>query len=88
MFDLFVEGAMQASMGVPESEIDQIALGLQGEIRFPAIPEQVHKGVVAEVSKVSGAASAFPVKLTIVAHDEDVRIRPGEQTLTPFNPCQ
>lgn len=77
MFDLFVEGAMQASIGVPESEIDQITLGLHGEIRFPAISEQVHKGVVTEVSKVAGAANAFPVKLTIAANDADVRIRPG-----------
>lgn len=77
MFDLFVEGAMQASIGVPESEIDQIVLGLHGEIRFPAISEQIHKGIVTEVSKVAGTANAFPVKLTIDAHDEDVRIRPG-----------
>lgn len=77
MFDLFVEGAMQASIGVPESEIDQIALGLYGDIRFPAISEQIHKGVVTEVSKVAGTANAFPVKLTIDAQSEDVRIRPG-----------
>ena len=77
MFDLFVEGAMQASIGVPESEIDQIALGLHGEIRFPAVSDQVHKGVVTEISKVAGVANAFPVKLTIAAGNEDVRIRPG-----------
>ena len=77
MFDLFAEGAMQASIGVPESEIDQIALGLHGEIRFPAISDQVHKGVVTEISKVAGVANAFPVKLTIDAQGQDVRIRPG-----------
>ena len=62
MFDLFVEGAMQASIGVPESEIGQIALGLQGEVRFPALSDDVHKGVVTEISKVAGVANAFPVK--------------------------
>mgnify|MGYP001301564513 CR=1 FL=1 len=77
MFDLFVEGAMQASIGIPESEIDQIALGLQAQVRFPAISGAAHKAVVTEISKVAGTANAFPVKLTVAQHDEDVRIRPG-----------
>ena len=77
MFDLFVEGAMQASIGVPESEIDQITLGLHGEIRFPAISGQMHKGIVTEISKVAGTANAFPVKLTIEPRESDARVRPG-----------
>ena len=77
MFDLFVEGAMQASIGIPESEIDRIKLGLQGDIRFPAISDQSHEGIVTEISKVAGTANAFPVKLTIDARSDSVRIRPG-----------
>ena len=77
MFDLFVEGGMQASIGVPESEIDQIVLGMTGDIRFPAVSDQVHKGIVTEISKVAGVANAFPVKLTIDARTQGVRIRPG-----------
>ena len=77
MFDLFMEGAMQAAISIPESEINQIYLGLPGEIRFPAIPEQIHKGIVTEISKAAGAANAFPVKVTIEADAENLRIRPG-----------
>jgi RND family efflux transporter MFP subunit len=75
LFDLHMEGAMEAAISVPESEIEYIYLGLPGEIRFPAIPEQVHKGIVTEISKVAGGANAFPVKVTIEA--DNPRIRPG-----------
>jgi multidrug efflux system membrane fusion protein len=75
LFDLHMEGAMEAAVSVPESEIEYIYLGLPGEVRFPAIPEQVHKGIVTEVSKVAGGANAFPVKVTIEA--DNPRIRPG-----------
>lgn len=75
MFDLFMEGAMEAAISVPESEIGQFYLGLPGEVRFPAIPDQVHDGLVTEISEVAGAANAFPVRITIDA--ESPRIRPG-----------
>lgn len=75
LFDLHMEGAMEAAVSVPESEIEYIYLGLPGQVRFPAIPEQVHKGIVTEVSKVAGGANAFPVKVTIEA--DNPRIRPG-----------
>jgi len=75
MFELQMEGAMEAAINVPESEIEHIYLGLPGEIRFPAIPEQVFRGIVTEISKVAGGANAFPVKVTIEA--DSPRIRTG-----------
>lgn len=75
LFDLHMEGAMEAAISVPESEIEYIYLGLAGEVRFPAIPGQVHKGIVTEISKVARGANAFPVKVTIEA--DNPRIRPG-----------
>jgi RND family efflux transporter MFP subunit len=77
MFELFMEGAMQAAISIPESEIDQIYLGLPGEVRFPAITGRVYQGIVTEISKVAGTANAFPVKVTIESNAGDVRIRPG-----------
>jgi len=77
MFDLFMEGAMQAAISIPESEIDRVYLGLPAEIRFPALAGDVHRGIVTEISKVAGAANAFPVKVTIDPVADDVRIRPG-----------
>jgi RND family efflux transporter MFP subunit len=75
VFNLFIEGVMEAAINIPESEIKQVHLGLQGEIRFPAFPGQIFKGTVSEISRVAGAANAFPVKLTINA--DSTRIRPG-----------
>ncbi len=75
MFDLFVEGVMQAAVSIPESEINLVSLGLPGEVRFPAISDDAHKVLVSEISKVAGAGNAFPVKLMIDA--DDSRIRPG-----------
>ena len=77
MFDLFMEGAMQVAISIPESEIDRIYLGLTGEIRFPAISQQVHMGIVSEISKVAGAANAFPIKMAIRADGVNARIRRG-----------
>lgn len=78
LFDLHVEGAMEAAISIPESEIKKIHLGLPGEIRFPAIRGQVYKGIVTEISQAAGAANAFPVKLTIQA--DSPKIRPGLTT--------
>ena len=75
IFDLHMEGAMEASISVPESEIKFIHLGLPGDVRFPSIPDQSYPGIVTEISKVAGGANAFPVKVTVKA--DNPRIRPG-----------
>lgn len=75
LFGLYIEGAMEAAISIPESEIKLIHLGLPGEIRFSALSGRVYKGIVSEISTVAGAANAFPVKLTIGA--DNPGIRPG-----------
>jgi multidrug efflux system membrane fusion protein len=75
LFDVFMEGAMEAAVRIPESEIHGIYLGLPGEISFPIIPGKVFKGIVTEISKVAGTANAFPVKVTIEGDLE--KVRPG-----------
>jgi len=77
LFVLYVEGVMEAAISIPESEIDQVYLGLVGEIRFPAIAGQVNKGIVNEISTVAGTANAFPVRVAIEADADSARIRPG-----------
>ena len=75
LFDLHVEGAMEAAISIPESEIKQVYLGLPGEIRLPAIPGESFEGIVTEISSAAGAANAFPIRLTIQADGSG--IRPG-----------
>lgn len=70
-----MEGAVEAAVSVPESEIGLVYLGLSGEVRFPSIPGKTFKGIVTEVSQVAGAANAFPIKVTVEADHPD--IRPG-----------
>jgi RND family efflux transporter MFP subunit len=75
VLDLFMEGAMEASIGVPESEIRFVHIGLPASIRFPALGAEMFEGVVGEVSEVAGAANAFPVR--VVVNSDDPGIRPG-----------
>jgi RND family efflux transporter MFP subunit len=75
LFVLQAEGAMEAVISVPESEIKRVYLGLRGEIRLPALQGRQFSGLVTEISESAGSANAFPVKLTIQAEGE--RIRPG-----------
>ena len=75
IFDLFMDGGMEAVISVPESEVGEIFLGLTGDVRLPAVSAAPFKGIVSEVSEVAGVANAFPVRLTISG--DDPRIRPG-----------
>ena len=75
LFDIYMEGAMEAAVSIPESEIHGIYLGLPGEISFPIIQGKVFKGIVTEISKVAGTANAFPVKVTI--EGDLAKVRPG-----------
>jgi RND family efflux transporter MFP subunit len=75
IFTVNMEGALEAAVSVPESEIGNIYLGMGSEIRFPAIPGESFKGIVTEVSQVAGAANAFPIKVTLEA--DNPHIRPG-----------
>ena len=75
LFDIYMEGAMEAAISIPESEIHGIQLGLQADISFPTIQGNIFEGIVTEISKVAGTANAFPVKVTIEG-DMD-KVRPG-----------
>ena len=73
-FELFVEGAMEATVAIPENMIDDIYLGLKGEMRL-ANRDRVYQAVVSEIGSAATTANAFPVKATIT--DADATVRPG-----------
>ena len=75
IYSLFMEGAMEAVIGVPESEIRSVYLGARGEVRLPALAGEAFAGIVSEVSEVAREGNAFPVRLTIDANT--AAIRPG-----------
>jgi multidrug efflux pump subunit AcrA (membrane-fusion protein) len=70
VFDVFIEGAMQATVAIPETMIGEVYIGLRGEAR---LPNRVYQAVVSEVGSAATAANAFPVKATIIDADEEVR---------------
>jgi RND family efflux transporter MFP subunit len=75
IFELFVEGAMQVAVQIPENTIEDVYVGQPAEIRLPTLDNRVLGGAITEVSSAAQGANAFPVKATIGASDS--RIRPG-----------
>ncbi len=75
VLELFVEGAMEVEVKVPENVIGNVSVGLHGEVRLPNRPDQVYRAVVSYVGSAATNANAFPVKATI--RDADYFVRPG-----------
>ncbi|MDH3599892.1 MAG: efflux RND transporter periplasmic adaptor subunit, partial [Candidatus Tectomicrobia bacterium] len=75
VFELYVEGAMEVAIRVPENMIEQVFIGLQGEARLPARPDHVYQTAVSKVGSVADTANAYPVQAAIL--DADERVRPG-----------
>ena len=75
IFDVYMEGGMEVAVSIPETEIEGIYQGLDGEIRFPTTPGNIFKGYVTEISSVASIANAFPVKVTILQPGK--KVRPG-----------
>ena len=75
VLELFVEGAMEVAVGVPESMIGDVHVGLRGEVRLPNRPDDVYLAVVSKVGSAATSANAFPVEANI--QNADVYVRPG-----------
>jgi RND family efflux transporter MFP subunit len=77
------EGDLEVVMGLPESFISDVNVQDEVEVTFPALPGQVFKGVVTEVSfAISSQTSTYPV---IVKIDEGSRsTRPGMAASVTF----
>jgi RND family efflux transporter MFP subunit len=65
IFDIYVEGAMQVRLTVPETTIKQINLGLPANVTFPSENVPPQEGRVSEVGTVATEANAFVVKVTL-----------------------
>jgi RND family efflux transporter MFP subunit len=84
IFEVFVEGAMEASVSIPENMIGEVYLGLKGEVRLPNRADVVYQAVVSEVGSAATSANAFPVKATIIDADEQVRPGMTAELTLPF----
>ncbi len=93
IFDIYIEGAMQVRLSVPETSIQQINLGLPATITFPNENVPPQEGRVSEVGTVATEANAFTVKVTLADPPESLRpgmtaeaamLLGGEETETSF----
>lgn len=75
IFDIFIEGAMEVAVSIPESEIEHVYLGLPAVLRFPGLQNRVYQGLVTEISEVAGTANAFPIRVLVDA--DNPAVRPG-----------
>lgn len=75
VLDLFVEGAMEVVVSVPENMIEDVYTGLKGEVKLPNRPNDTYQAVVSEVGSVAGDANAFTVKANI--NNAGEHVRPG-----------
>ena len=75
LFDVHASEAMEAAIKVPESEIQEVRLGMPGMVRITAVAGATFPVVVTEIAQSAGEANSFPVRLTITENSD--QIRPG-----------
>ncbi|HYN38730.1 MAG TPA: efflux RND transporter periplasmic adaptor subunit, partial [Rhodospirillales bacterium] len=74
LFRMDAAGGRQASIGVPETAIGQVVVGMPATVALPQLGEPV-RARVSEIGSAASAGNAFPVKLALI--DPPAAIRPG-----------
>jgi RND family efflux transporter MFP subunit len=75
IFDIYIEGAMEVVLSIPETQIGDLYLGLPAEVTFPADRIEPTAGRVSEIGSSASEANAFPVKVALV--DAPASVLPG-----------
>ncbi|MEM1002025.1 MAG: efflux RND transporter periplasmic adaptor subunit, partial [Bacteroidota bacterium] len=65
---------MEISLGIPESVINGLRMNMEVEIEFPALQDQIFKGVVSEISPaVDNETATYPVTVVIKNPTDDIK---------------
>lgn len=75
IFDIYIEGAMEVVISVPETQIGDIYQGLLADVTFPGERIQPLAGRVSEIGSAATEANAFPVKVFLT--DAPPEVLPG-----------
>ena len=75
LFEVHASEAMEAAIMVPESEIQEVRLGMSGQVRITAISDETFPVIVTEIAQSAGEANSFPVRVTLTESSD--QIRPG-----------
>ncbi|MFY0652297.1 MAG: efflux RND transporter periplasmic adaptor subunit [Cyclobacteriaceae bacterium] len=78
------EGDLEVTLGLPESYITNVNVQDQVEISFSAIPNEVFKGVVSEVSfSINNQTATYPVVVKLIGDTKSMR--PGMAASVTFS---
>ena len=72
VFRIDAKGGMQASVGVPETVIDQLSLGMSAIVDLPQGATPI-KARISEIGSAAGSGNVFPVKAALIAPPPTVR---------------
>ena len=72
LFRIDAKGGMQASIGVPETVIDQLSPGMPAIVDLPQISTPI-KARISEIGSAAGSGNVFPVKAALIAPPPTVR---------------
>ncbi|WP_242015584.1 efflux RND transporter periplasmic adaptor subunit [Robertkochia marina] len=65
---------MEISLGIPESVINEVKVGLRASVSFTSLPGKVYKGEVTEVAPaVDETTATYPVRVRLIDKAEEVR---------------
>lgn len=74
LFRIDAKGGMQASVGVPETAIGQLSLGLPALVSLPQSEAPI-TARISEIASAAGSGNLFPVKAALI--DPPPAVRPG-----------
>ncbi len=72
MFVIDAEGGFEAAIGVPETAIDKILLGMPASVAFPQVAAPV-EALITEIGTAAGRGNTFPVKAALIEPPRFVR---------------
>jgi len=72
LFQIDAEGGFEAAIGVPETSISEITLGMPVTVNIPQLDEPL-EAVITEIGTAAGRGNVFPVKAALVEPPPSVR---------------
>ncbi|MCJ8318105.1 MAG: efflux RND transporter periplasmic adaptor subunit [Colwellia sp.] len=72
-FEIEGEDGLEVQLMVPETLIQELAMGSEVDIHYSAFPQLKSKGQITEISSRASTANAFPVTIVISSSIEGIR---------------
>ena len=72
LFQIDAEGGFEAAIGVPETSISEITLGMPVTVNIPQLAEPLD-AIITEIGSAAGRGNVFPVQAALVAPPPTIR---------------